>query len=67
MLNSYEILWVTVIYNKFILFNKMKKEREMRNSINTATERIVDWILYNEYTRLEERAVTGLTNWEFKL
>jgi len=40
----------------------MKKEREMRNSINTATERTVDWILYNEYTKLEERAVTGLTN-----
>jgi hypothetical protein len=64
MLNSYEILWVTVIYNIIILFNKTNKEIKRRKIIKRNTDNTVDWTLYKEDKREDEREYTGLTNWE---
>lgn len=66
MLNSYEILWVTVIYNIIILFNKTKIENRTIKTVNTNTDRVEDWILYNEDTREAETVNTGLIDWELR-
>lgn len=66
MLNSYEMIWVTVIYNILILFNKTKTENRTIKTVNTNTDRVEDWILYNEDTREAETVHTGLINWELR-